>query len=84
MRANSLGGQPEDVASRASLGRRRKRQTDQKCLCRSEIPEQGTILMIDRRGDQSAVLARCETRAQIVLTLIIGGDSAAEQGGLAV
>ncbi len=39
--------------------------------------------MINRDGGWGAVSAFLETRAQIILAHIVGGDIAAEQGGFA-
>ena len=47
--------------------------------CRSEIPQQRAVLMVDRRRDQDAVGALLEPGAQIVLALVVGGDIAPEQ-----
>src|SRR5271156_4641651 len=77
-----LARQPEDVTSRAGSSRRCKWRTYQKCLCRSEIPEQRTVLLVDLRCDQGAVVARREARTKIVLALVIGRNIAPKQSGL--
>src|SRR5260370_315636 len=56
-----------------------KRRTYHKCPCRSEIPEQRTVLMGDRGCDQRAVGALLEAGAQVILALVVGGEIAAEQ-----
>ncbi len=80
--ARGLFGQAKDLDRRARFGCRRKRRTYQKCLCRSEIRKQRGVLLGDGRRDQRAVVALFQACAQIVFALVVGGDVAAEQGGL--
>src|ERR1700728_390880 len=55
--------QPQEAARRACGSGGRERCTDHKRLCRSEIPQQRAILMIDRCDRQYAVTAQPETGA---------------------
>src|SRR3954452_8242683 len=73
--------QPQDGAWRAGGGRRGKRRSDYKRLCRSEICEQRTVLVVYRRGNQYAILALLEPCAQIVLAGVVGGKIPPEDGG---
>src|SRR4051794_34569625 len=76
---SALLRQPHELAWRA-LGRcGGKGRTYHKCPCRSEIPQQRTVLVIDGSGDQHAARALLQAGAQIVFALVVGGEIAAQQ-----
>src|SRR5438270_5058555 len=71
--------QSQQLAKRALWRCRRKWRTYHKCPCRSEIPQERTVLMIDRCRDQAARRRLLEPRAQIVFALVVGGEVAAQE-----
>src|ERR1019366_6867445 len=76
-------GQPQEAAGRPCGCGGRKRRTDHKRLCRSEIPQQRTVLMVDRCGHEDAIAAHLETGAQIIFAHVVGGNGTPEQRRLA-
>src|SRR5215212_3310157 len=71
--------QSQNLHGAALRGRSRVRRTYHQTLCHSEIPEQRAVLLANRSSDDLAVGTRFQTRTQIVLALVVGGEVAAEQ-----
>src|SRR5262249_45984422 len=72
-----LDRKAQDIAGRAARGRGREWRAYHECLCRSEIPKQRTVLVIDRRCNQRAVCPLGESCTKIIFALIVGDDFAA-------